>query len=82
MMSFLSARVKQLNMDGWRKLRSGCVCLEGTRHIKWYEIGPFFDAVENEINMDVDIKDCDVGLPVSMEWDGTDTIPAPSEHPD
>ena len=30
------------------------------------EIGPFFDAVKNEINMDVDIEDCDEGLPVSM----------------
>ena len=43
------------------------------------EIGPFFDAVEDEINADVEVDDVDDGLPTSMGGDGTDAAPSPSD---
>ena len=46
------------------------------------EIGPFFDAIADEIRAGVEIEDVDEGLPTTMGGDGTDASPEPSDNPD
>ena len=57
---------------------------DGNKYAERYdsdsEIGPSFDAVKNEINVDVNIEDSNEGLPMSMGGNGTDASPAASDY--
>ena len=42
-------------------------------------IGPFYDAVAGEVDIDAFVDDVDLGLPESMGGDGTDAAPDPNK---
>ena len=46
------------------------------------EIGPFFDAVADEIEANVEVEDEDAGLPTTMGGDGTNAAPAEGDKAD